>query len=86
MTEDELRAIEARAWDILGGSQHALPIAEAHAVHARIEGALRAQAAEVRRLRVALESIAAEADTAEDAGHYLLWAAEAARAALGEQP
>lgn len=41
--------------------------------------------AEVERLRAALAAIRNEAEEAEDAGAFLVWAAERAREALGEE-
>jgi tellurite resistance protein len=61
MTDEQLSAIAARAWGILNASMTPeLGVVAAHALHARIEGALREQAmrheAEVARLRAELET------------------------------
>lgn len=48
-----------------------------------VSAALSAHAEEVARLRKALEEIRQEALVAEEAGDFLKWASERARAALG---
>ena len=71
LTDDELRAIAARAWGIVRASTTPeLGVVAVHALQARIEGALREQAtAAAERERVLREALVEYADDSNWARH-----------------